>query len=223
MRYSVVCWALAMLSAMAEEAKFIGAGAENGAKPCYVRREVVNAKSVAKAEWRVTGLGVFTPIVNMKRVSSSLDESEILMPGYTHFKKRRHEIACDVTDKWKCADGATNVVSAIVTAGWWCDGIAGKFGGSWPAFRGVLTLTHGDGTATEIPTDESWIVTTDTPVVKAGIWEGESYDATKSVITDAAHWESAKVSDEFHGEISARIGPPVVMRRDPCISAFWTV
>ena len=196
------------------DAMFIGAGPENGAHPAYVRREVVNEKNVTNAVWRVTGLGVFTPIVNMKRVSSSPGESEILMPGYTHFKKRRHEIALDVTDKWNCARGATNVISAIVTSGWWCDGIAGKFGGTWPAFRGVLTLTHDDGTVTEIPTDESWIVTTDTPVVKAGIWEGESYDATKSVITDAAHWEAAKVSGEFKGEVSPRIGPPVVMRSD---------
>ena len=197
-----------------QDAEFIGAGAANGVRPAYVRREVVNGEKVTNAVWRVTGLGVFTPIVNMKRVSSSPGESEILMPGYTHFKKRRHEIALDVTDKWNCARGATNVISAIVTSGWWCDGIAGKFGGTWPAFRGVLTLTHDDGTATEIPTDESWIVTTDTPVVKAGIWEGESYDATKSVITDAAHWEAAKVSGEFKGEVSPRIGPPVVMRSD---------
>ena len=196
------------------DAMFIGAGPENGAHPAYVRREVVNEKNVTNAVWRVTGLGVFTPIVNMKRVTSSPDESEILMPGYTHFKKRRHEITIDITDKWNCAAGATNILSAIVTSGWWCDGIAGKFGGTWPAFRGVLTLTHDDGTVTEIPTDESWIVTTDTPVVKAGIWEGEFYDATKSVITDEAHWESAKVSDEFKGEISPRIGPPIVMRRD---------
>ena len=208
----IVAIGAAGLAGASLDARFIGAGAANGAKPAYVRREVVNEKPVVRATWRVTGLGVFSPLVNMEYLRSV--PYETLMPGYTHFKKRRHEIAIDATDKWNCAAGATNVLSAIVTSGWWCDGIAGKNGGTWPAFRGVLTLTHDDGTATEIPTDESWIVTSDTPVVKAGIWEGESYDATKSVITDAAHWEAAKVSDEFKGEVSPRIGPPVVMRRD---------
>ena len=201
-------------SRAAQEAKFIGAGAENGAKPCYVRREVVNAKKVTSARWRVAGLGVFSPAVNMRRVSSAPGETEILMPGYTHLGKRRHEIACDVTDLWNCAAGATNVLSALVTPGWWCDGIAGKFGGTWPAFRGVLTLTYDDATGAIVNTDASWIVTTDTPLVKAGIWEGETYDATKNPITDAAHWEAAKVSGEFKGVVSPRIGPPVVMRRD---------
>ena len=52
----------ASLSARAEndEAKFIGAGAAHGAKPVLVATDVVNEKDVAAAEWRVTGLGVFT-------------------------------------------------------------------------------------------------------------------------------------------------------------------
>ena len=54
----------ASLSARAENdvAKFIGAGAAHGAKPAYVRREVVNEKPVERATWRVTGLGVFTAL-----------------------------------------------------------------------------------------------------------------------------------------------------------------
>lgn len=193
-------------------AMFIGAGAENGVRPSCVRREVVNVKTVTNATWRVTGLGVFTPLVNMKKVSSA--PFETLMPGYTHFSKRRHEIAIDVTPQWDCAAGATNVLSAIVTSGWWCDGIAGKFGGTWPAFRGELTLVHDDGTSTAIPTDESWQVATDTPVAKAGIWEGEVFDATRDFEGDSARWSPARVSHEFRGEISPRIGPPVVLRVD---------
>lgn len=215
-RIAAACLAAAVLAPVcsfaAQEAKFIGAGAGNGERPCYVRREVVNEKPVAKAEWRVTGLGVFSPAVNMRRAEST--PSETLMPGYTHFKKRRHEITLDVTDLWNKEEGVTNVLSAVVTSGWWCDGIAGRFGGTWPAFRGVLALTYDDATGAIINTDESWIVTTDMPLVKAGIWEGETYDATKNPVTDAAHWEDAKVSDEFSGEISPRIGPPVVMRKD---------
>lgn len=195
-----------------KDAKFIGAGAEAGAKPAYVRHEVVNEKAVVNAEWCVAGLGVFTPAVNMKRVSSV--PYETLMPGYTHFKKRRHEISIDVTPQWNCEAGATNVLSAVVTSGWWCDGLAGKNGGTWPAFRGLLKLSYSDGTTAACPTDESWIVTTDTPFVKAGIWEGEAFDATRNPVTDDVSWEAAKVSNEFGGVISPRTGPPVIMRMD---------
>jgi len=208
----IVAIGAAGLAGASLDAKFIGAGAANGVKPAYVRREVVNEKPVVRATWRVTGLGVFSPLVNMEYLRSV--PYETLMPGYTHFKKRRHEIAIDATDKWNCAAGATNVLSAIVTSGWWCDGIAGKNGGTWPAFRGVLTLVHPDGTETTVPTDESWRVTVDTPYVQAGIWEGESYDATKNPITDDASWAAAQINNEFKGEISPRIGPPVVMRTD---------
>ena len=161
----------ASLSVRAENdvAKFIGAGAAHGAKPAYVRREVVNEKPVERATWRVTGLGVFTAYVNGR----ILDDESVLRPGYTHPKKRRFESTLDVTKHWNGAAGATNELSALVTSGWWCDGIMGTNGGAWPAFRGILTLTHTDGTTREIATDESWRVSTETPVVSAGIWEGD--------------------------------------------------
>ena len=202
----------ASLSARAENdvAKFIGAGAAHGAKPAYVRREVVNEKPVERATWRVTGLGVFTAYVNGR----ILDDESVLRPGYTHPKKRRFESTLDVTKHWNGAAGATNELSALVTSGWWCDGIMGTNGGTWPAFRGILTLTHTDGTTREIATDERWRVSTETPVVSAGIWEGEVYDAR---ITPT-NWMAAVVSDEFKGDVSPWVGPPVVQRMDKALA-----
>ncbi len=188
------------------EAAFIGAGAESGAHPCLVRREVTNPAAVAKAIWRVTGLGVINPAVNGRRALPA----EVLAPGYTHFTRRRHEIATDVTPLWDCAPGATNVLSALVTPGWWCDGIAGKSGGTWPAFRAILELEFSDGSSATIPTDSSWLVSTDTPNVSAGIWEGATFDAR----IEPREWRPAAVSTEFTGEISPRVGPPVVLRDD---------
>ena len=202
----------ASLSVRAENdvAKFIGAGAAHGAKPAYVRREVVNEKPVERATWRVTGLGVFTAYVNGR----ILDDESVLRPGYTHPKKRRFESTLDVTKHWNGAAGATNELSALVTSGWWCDGIMGTNGGAWPAFRGILTLTHTDGTTREIATDERWRVSTETPVVSAGIWEGEVYDAR---ITPT-NWMAAVVSDEFKGDVSPWVGPPVVQRMDKALA-----
>ena len=190
----------------ANAAEFIGAGSENGAKPCCVRKEVVNAKSVAKATWRVTGLGVFTPQIN--GVCAAPDE--ILMPGYTHFKRRRHEIALDLTPLWNKDAGAVNILSAICTSGWWCDAIAGKNGGTWPAFRAILELEYTDGSSSQIPTDASWQVSSETQVSSAGIWEGETIDARIKPLS----WRQAEINREFNGEISPRVGPPIVLRGD---------
>ena len=201
----LVATCAAGLAGASLDAKFIGAGAANGAKPACVRRVVANEKLVTNATWRVTGLGVFTAYVNGRAIGDSA-----LMPGYTHPKKRRMEAMLDVTKRWNCAAGATNELSAIVTSGWWCDGIMGKNGGKWPAFRGVLTLAYMDGTTGDVVSDESWLVSTETPVVSAGIWEGEVYDARIA----PTNWIPALVSSEFKGEVSPWIGPLVQYRED---------
>ena len=189
-----------------DRAKFIGAGPGNGTRPCCVKKTVVNEKAVVRAAWRVSGLGVFVPLVNGRDAAPE----EVLLPGYTHFKKRRHEIALDVTRFWNKEVGATNELSALCTSGWWCDKIAGKNGGTWPAFRGVLELTDAGGTVVEHVTDESWLATTKTALTECGIWEGTSYDSR----VEPSEWREAVVSGEFKGEISPRIGPPIVMRND---------
>ena len=209
-RVAAACIAAAVLapdcSFAAQEAKFIGAGAEAGRHPALVATEVVNAAKVAKAEWRVTGLGVVTPFVNDARAAGD----EVLIPGFTVQRKRRIESTLDVTDIWRSGAGETNRLSALVTSGWWCDAITGWNGGSWPAFRGVLTLTYADGTSDRFVTDESWRVTTETPLAESGIYEGASFDARVA----ASNWSAAKVSGEFNGEITPRIGGAVVHRRD---------
>lgn len=189
----------------APEAEFIGAGPENGAKPCMVKTEVVNEKAFTNAQWRVTGLGVFTTMVNGRMKGDCA-----LMPGYTHFKKRKQEFTLDVTKLWNCEAGATNQLAALCTSGWWCDSLAGKNGGTRPAFRSVLELTGEDGAKQFVATDSSWLVSTNTPVVSAGIWEGESYDAR----IEPGDWVPATVSDEFDGEISPATGHDIVCRED---------
>lgn len=190
----------------AAEPLFIGAGPEAGSHPCIVRRRVVNDGRVVSAIWRVTGLGVFNPIVNGRDAAPG----EVLLPGFTHFKKRRQEVSLDVTGLWLADPGATNEVSALATGGWWCDAISARAGGSWPAFRGALSLIYADGSRAEIATDESWQVSLDTPQQAAGIWEGEVYDSR----IEPKNWRPAVVSREFDGEVSPRIGGGVVLRHD---------
>ncbi len=204
------CFTLVCMAAVAAEAsaaaKFIGAGAENGGRPAIVASDVVNSADVARVEWRVTGLGVFVPSVNGKSAAGD----SVLLPGFTVQRKRRIEDVLDVTDLWNKGAGATNSLAALVTGGWWCDAISHANGGTWPAFRGELAIRYKDGGSEEFGTDENWRVTTETPLTESGIYEGAVFDSRIA----PAHWEPAKVSGEFTGEVTPRIGADVVLRRD---------
>ena len=102
----------------------------------------------------------------------------------------------DVTGLLDRRAGATNVLSATVTPGWWCDQMMrppAKVSdwqrgnkrewqlGEEIAFRGELRLEFDDGSAQTVGTDESWLAAYTGPVVSAGIYEGEVYDARRRV------------------------------------------
>ena len=61
---------------------------------------VTNVQRVVRAEWRVSGLGVFQAFVNGREIG------RFLKPSFTHVRKCRHVYAKDVTDKLKTAAGS---------------------------------------------------------------------------------------------------------------------
>ncbi len=173
-------------------------------------KQVVNAREVRRATWRVTGQGVFEAFLNGDRVGD-----DFLKPGFTECGKCRHVYTYDVTDDFRCAPGATNILAATVTPGWWCDEMMCNAEGTpWQtgeevAFWGELELEMSDGTKMTVPTDTSWLASYSGPVVTAGIYEGEVYDARRKV----TRLRPAKINDEFKGELrpaQARI----VLRED---------
>ena len=133
-------------------------------------RSVVNARTVERAVLRTTALGVYEAYVN------GAPTEGFLKPGFTHVYRRRLETAADVTSLWRCAAGATNVLAALVTRGWWRDQINGRRGRD-TGFRGILKLRYTDGSTETVVTDGSWIGGYAGPVVDAAIFDGEVYDA----------------------------------------------
>ena len=161
-------------------------------------RRVVNREVVTAAEWRTTAQGVYENYVNGEPVGT-----DFLKPGYTECGKCRHEYVYDVLPQLRTEKGATNVLSATVSPGWWCDQlIVSKKRNPWQqgervAFRGELAVRYADGSEERICTDEKWLAAYSGPLVKAGIYEGEVYDARKG----ASGLRPAVRNDEFAGEI----------------------
>ena len=188
-------------------------------------KTVANAKAVREAWWFVTGLGVFEAFVNGEPVSHlcgcGKTVRDALKPGFTHAGRRRHYFSYDVTHLVKTDAGAANVLSALVTEGWWRDQITGH-AGKESAFRSVLVLRYDDGSEEIVGTDTSWLAAYAGPVFHAEIFYGEDFDARfaepwKALQTGAAPdgtWKPARVNTEFKGETVPLKGLPIRQRED---------
>ena len=191
-----------------ETVPFLVAERRNPKHPalCF-RRTVACAAEIRRAELRIVGLGVFEARINGRRVSS-----EELKPGFTMpFARQRY--AFDVTGLVR---RGRNVVEIETAGSYWCDALVdGRF--SRPV--GVsceLELVGSDGARTVIPSDGSWQVADCGPLVDAGIYEGENYDATRADIPESA-WRPASVSNLTMRTVPAR--GAVVARGDLAFAA----
>ena len=187
---------------------------------CF-RRTLINPKEVVEAWWCVTAAGVFEIYANGRTVTD-----EFLKPGYTHPLKVRQACTYDVTDKLDLRAGATNVLSAVVSASWSRDKISCRNRprrrydpALAPTLRAVLILRHADGTETRVTTDRDWRAAMDChPVRTAGIYEGETVDARTSLAWLAGpepNWSRALTGNtDFPGVVRNFRGPAVTLRDD---------
>jgi alpha-L-rhamnosidase len=127
---------------------------------------------VVSATLHVTALGVCEPWLNGKKIGDVK-----LLPGYTDYHKRVYYHSFDVTDS--LTPGA-NTLSALLGQGWF----AGHWGfnhhkgyyGRDAWYACVLEMELADGTRDQLVTDSSW-VWKDSPLLKADLLDGETYDA----------------------------------------------
>ena len=176
-------------------------------------RQVANRKEVKRAKWTTTGLGVYELYLNGRTVGD-----DALKPGFTHGKKTKIAYAYDVTDLLRKGAGERNDFGAEVSTGWWNDAVAG-YPGQRSAFRCEIELTYADGSVERIGTRAGeWRGEVAGPVLHAGIYDGEEYDARE---TNVARAPSGAFSpggcvpnDEFKGRIFPTDGAEICWRRD---------
>jgi len=198
-----MCWLSALPAAAAATAAMFVSPQErspvDGAVAVF-ERSFTNGRAVSRATWDVTAQGVFEAFANGRRVGD-----DFLKPGVTESGKCRHVYSYDVTGSLDRRVGATNVLSATVSPGWWCDQMmrlapgqkAGWQLGREIAFRGELRLELDDGSVQTVGTDESWLAAYTGSVVSAGIYEGEVYDARRKV----EGLKPVRRNTEFTGEL----------------------
>ena len=170
---------------------------------------VVNERPVAKAVWKVSGLGVFDVYHDGRLVGD-----EILRPGYTHYAKTKAYYTYDLTDRWRRGVGETNDLSAVVSHGWWSDKIV-NFAGRKPAFWSELSLAFADGSTKTVSTgDAVWRAGAGGPIAHAAIFDGEEYDARIAAPFRGEGLGRPEPNDEFRGELVPAEGGRVYLRED---------
>lgn len=178
------------------------------------RRKFECNKEIKRAVIRATALGIFDMTLNRKRVGTVTDKGIVydeLKPEWTDYHFRVFEYEYDVTTYIE----KNNIFVAQVSLGWWSDRISfGFYGYKKPAFCGEIEIEYCDGTSEIIATDENFESTVCGPVMFAGIWDGEYYDASKKYDAETVAFEQSEKVDYFTGEIVPHYGPYVRVRTD---------
>ena len=111
-------WGVCLAAMTASAAMFVSPqerSPANGAAVVF-EKSFANKGTIRRATWAVTAQGVFEAFANGRRVGN-----DFLKPGVTECGKCRHVYSYDMTELLDRRAGATNVLSATVTPGWWCD------------------------------------------------------------------------------------------------------
>lgn len=203
---AVARWRMGLLTVADWKAKWISvpgpAPAAKGlpARPSpMLRKRFEVGKQLKRAVVSVTSLGMYELRINGRRVGDQL-----LTPEWTNYHKRVEYQTYDVTELVKTG---SNAAGAMLGDGWY----AGRLGishivkdgplrghyGTKLALLAQMRLYYADGTSELVVTDGSWKVTTDGPVRKACILDGEVYDSQK----DLTGWDSAGFDDSAWGPV----------------------
>lgn len=176
------------------------------------RRTFSPRSDVASAILSVTAHGVYEATLNGATVGD-----EVLAPGWTSYDARLTFQSFDVTDGIRPGE---NVIGATVADGWYGErfGFDGNFARSYAGPRALsaqLRIAYSDGTTETVVTDATWSASTAGPVVSAGIYQGEHYDARRETAAfsdpsvDHSDAVAATVIDADAARLTPSFAPPV--------------
>jgi alpha-L-rhamnosidase len=172
-----------------------------------LRRAFQVDSKITSARLYVTALGAYRMSVNGHRVGD-----QVLSPGWMDYREHVAYQAYDVTRYVKAGD---NVVGAYLAPGWYTTPLMWfrqgyNYGSTPPALQAQLRIEHADGSIQWLATDSSWKADL-SPVLKAELYDGESYDARRA----QAGWDSPGFNDSSWKPV-AEIQPlePAIVAQD---------
>jgi len=176
-------------------------------------------EGLCSAKLYTAGLGVYESYLNGQRIGRLQKDGcvqyEELKPGFTQRNLRQQYSSFDVT---RMLSPGENVLGSVVTTGWWLR-VGLLFRGKTLAYLAKLILRYADGSREIIATNTGWKAAHYPAYDGTGIFRGERFDATldRSWLLpgyDDSPWPHAVRNEEFKGELTARKGVPVTVRKD---------
>lgn len=176
-----------------------------------LRKEFAVTKDIERARVRFSGLGWSELYINGKKVSD-----DVLSPTLTDYSQEVMYRTYDVTGFLK--PGA-NAVGIMLGNGWYSAAsvLPWEKGGPWgypPRALMQMTVTHTDGTETQLLTDKTW-KTACGPVGANQLVAGETYDARSEkpgwskTGFDHGTWSNVSVLAAPEGRLRSQTAPPM--------------
>ncbi len=177
----------------------------------YLRREFDLRPGIKSARLYVTALGLYELTLNGAVVGD-----HVLAPGWTSYDKRLRYQTFDLSGLLR---EGRNAIGAILADGWYRGrlGFGGGRRNGWGehlALLAQLEIHYNDGSTERILTDEAWRAATG-PILLAGIYEGETYDARLEFQGwslpgfDDGQWTPIRPLEQDFSVLFAPVGPPV--------------
>ena len=160
----------------------------------YLRKGFKAESKIETARLYITAKGLFEAYINGKKIGD-----DVMTPGWTPYNKRIETLTYNVTDYLQ--NGA-NAIGVSLAEGWYAGRLMLRgYPKVSPKVMCQLELKYTNGDVQTIITDESWKATQEGPIVYAGIYDGEQYDARKelkewsSKIFDDTGWQKVVAVD----------------------------
>lgn len=171
--------------------------------PMVFRKTIETAKPIARARLYATAMGIYEVELNGKKLGDSY-----FAPGFTSYKTYLQYQTYDVTTLLTGHDELTATVAGGWAVGSFVFTRKNRVTADRQALLAELRIEYADGTVEVIGTDTTWQVSEDGPVRMADIYDGETYDASRSA-ADMTWRSAAEETLRVSPSILAEYGAPV--------------
>ncbi|MBO7559265.1 MAG: family 78 glycoside hydrolase catalytic domain [Bacteroidaceae bacterium] len=183
------------------------------------RKSFTMDDELTTAKIYTSALGIYDLYINGERVGHAQGGETVydeLKPGWTVYSK---DIAYQTHDVTRMLRRGSNVITAMVSPGWWSGRISGApySNDTSLSFIAKLLMKRGDDVVMSVETDETWMVGTNAPLLLSDIYDGECYDARiewKGLEQVDSTWTSAARRTISVGKLSTMSNHPVRVRTD---------
>ncbi|MGZ3874821.1 MAG: family 78 glycoside hydrolase catalytic domain, partial [Mucilaginibacter sp.] len=189
----------------------------------YFRKEFTLTKKIKQATVYVSGLGFYELYINGNKIGD-----QVLAPAVTNYDQRplkkllypyddqsTQRVLYNTFDVTDNIDPKDNCIGIVLGNGWYNQRDRTVEGTLWydlPKLIFQLQITYTDGTTRMICSDDSWKTTTG-PLIKDGIFTGETYDARltlgawKKPGYNDARWRGALLVKPPAGALHPQLAP----------------